>query len=69
VSTVIYTDSHDPKGRTIRYNVDDTTRNVLGHLYAADEHHGFLEIPNEDGGDPIFVNPDHIVSIAPKKED
>lgn len=67
MSSVIFTSQRDPKGRTIRYNVDLTTRAVHERitLYQQD----FLEIPNEDGGEPIFVNIDCITSIAPKKED
>lgn len=69
MSTIIFTSQHDPKGRTIRYNVDESTRQATARVLEAYEGTEFVEIPNEDGGDPIFVNPDCITSIAPKKED
>jgi len=69
-SSVIFTDQHAPDGRTIRYNVDIPTPQAAAlveeHLNAGT----LVPIPNESGGDPIFVNPERVASVAPShKED
>jgi len=69
VSSVIFTDQLTPEGRTIRYNVDKTTREVAQERNAALQNDEMLEIPNEDGGEPIFVNPERVATISPMKED
>lgn len=69
MSSVIFTDQHAPDGRTIRYHVDKTTREVAQERNAALQNDELLEIPNEDGGEPIFVNPERVATISPMKED
>lgn len=69
MSSVIFTDQHAPDGRTIRYNVDKTTREVAQEVHSAFQDGELLEIPNEDGGEPIFVNPERVATISPMKED
>lgn len=68
-SSVIFTDQHAPDGRTIRFNVDETTRSAAGRVHSALLENELLEIPNEDGGEPIFVNPERVATISPAKED
>lgn len=68
--SIIFTDQHAPDGRTIRYNVDEGTRAAAARWHAAFEGTDMLEIPNEDDGEePIFVNPERVASITPVKED
>lgn len=67
--SVIFTDQHAPDGRTIRYNVDEGTRAAAQRVRDAFEGTEMLEIPNEDGGEPIFVNPERVASVTPQKED
>lgn len=69
MSSVIFTDQHAPDGRTIRFNVDEGTRAAAERVAAAFESGGLLEIPNEDGGDPIFVSPERVATVTPMKED
>lgn len=69
MSSVIFTDQHAPDGRTIRYNVDKSSREVAQERNAALQNDEMLEIPNEDGGEPIFVNPERVATISPMKED
>lgn len=69
MSSIIFTDQHDAKGHTIRFNVDETTREAASRVQDAIEGAGMLEIDNEKGGDPIFVNPERVASIAPQEED
>lgn len=69
MSSIIYTDQHAPDGRTIRFNVDISTPFAAALV---DEHFqdgSLIPIPNEDGGDPIFVNPERVATISPAKED
>lgn len=68
-SSIIFTDQHAPDGRTIRFNVDESTRAAAARVTAAFEGGDLLEIPNEDGGEPIFVNPERVATISPMKED
>lgn len=66
----IYTEVQTPAGRTIRYNVDRSSKEMLGEVYACEAAGQYLEIPNEEPGeDPIYLNPDKIVAIVPKRED
>lgn len=67
--SVIFTDQHAPDGRTIRYNLDKQTRQVAAVVENALQQDRLVEIPNEDGGEPIFVNPERVASITPQKED
>lgn len=69
MSSVIFTDQTAPDGRTIRYNVDKTTREVAAERNTALQNDELLEIPNENGGEPIFVNPERVATISPMKED
>lgn len=70
MSSVIFTDQHAPDGRTIRYNLDKTTRALASEVNSALQDGLMFEIPNEeDGEEPIFVNPDRVASITPAKED
>jgi hypothetical protein len=67
---VIFTDQHAPDGRTIRFNVDEGTRAAAQRVKDAFEGGDMLEIPNEeDGVEPIFVNPERVATITPVKED
>lgn len=67
--SVIFTDQHAPDGRTIRYNMDEPSPKVaaLVDMHAADGT--MVPIPNEGGGDPIFVNPDRVATVSPVRED
>lgn len=68
--SVIYTDQRTPEGRNIRYNVDEGTKAAAQRWHDAFEGTDLLEIPNEDEGEePIFVNPERVTAIVPKKED
>lgn len=67
-TSTIYTDQQSPDGRTIRFNVDETTRAAAQRVCDALEGADMLEIPNENGGEPIFVNPDRVATITPGKE-
>jgi hypothetical protein len=67
--SIIFTDQHAPDGRTIRFNVDDPTRIAASKVEAALQQDRLVEIPNEDGGEPIFVHPDRVATITPSKED
>lgn len=67
--SIIFTDQHAPDGRTIRYNVDESTKEAAARLWAAFQDGMMLEIPNEDGGEPIFVNPERVATIAPVRKD
>lgn len=70
MSSVIFTDQHAPDGRTIRFNVDEGTRAAAQRVRDAFEGTEMLEIPNEeDGEEPIFVNPERVATITPAKED
>jgi hypothetical protein len=70
VSSVIFTDQKTPDGRTIRYNVDKTTREVAQERNTALQDDGMVEIPNENPDEePIFVNPERVATISPMKED
>lgn len=69
MSSVIFTDQHAPDGRTIRYNTDESTPDVAVRFARARQNDELLEISNEDGGNPIFVNPDHVATVSPAKED
>lgn len=69
-SSVIFTDQHAPDGRTIRFNVDETTRAAAQRVNTALQDATMLEVPNEeDGEEPIFVNPERVATITPAKED
>lgn len=70
-SSIIFTDQHAPDGRTIRYNVDFGTRTAAALVAEALCEGSMLEIPNEnEGEEPIFVNPERVASVAPnRKED
>ncbi len=67
--SVIFTDQHAPDGRVIRYNLDDPTPKVAALVNEYLAEGTMVPIPNEDGGDPIFVLPDRVASITPAKED
>lgn len=67
--SIIFTDQHAPDGRTIRYNVNKAARDVAIEVALSLQEGGMLGIPNEDGGEPIFVNPERVASITPVKED
>lgn len=67
-SCIIFTDQHAPDGRTIRFNLDISTREAAASVRDAFEGTDMLEIPNEDGGDPIFVNPERVATITPEKK-
>lgn len=69
MSSIIFTDQHAPDGRTIRYNINEPTPIVAEEVQRALESGRMLEIPNEDGGEPIFVNPERVATVSPKKED
>lgn len=70
MSSVIFTDQGAPEGRTIRYNVDETTRAAAQRVNSALQDATMLEIPNENPDkEPIFVNPERVASITPAKED
>lgn len=67
---IIFTDQHAPDGRTIRFNVDEGARAAAGRVRTALQSDQLLEIPNEeDGEEPIFVNPERVATITPVKED
>ena len=69
-SSVIFTDQHAPDGRTIRFNVDVGTRAAARQVNFALQGGTMLEISNEeDGQEPIFVNPERVATITPSKED
>lgn len=68
-AAIIYTDQHAPNGRTIHFNVDWTTRKAASTVESCLQSGRMVEIPNEDGGEPIFVNPERVASITPSKED
>lgn len=67
--SIIFMDQSAPDGRTIRYNIDAPTSKVADmvdkHLAAG----RLVPIPHEDGGDPIFINPERVATISPMKED
>lgn len=69
MSSVIFTDQKTPDGRTIRYNIDETTREVAQRVHTAFQNEELVEVPNTDGGEPIFVNPERVATISPMKED
>lgn len=70
MSSVIFTDQHAPDGRTIRFNVNHTTRTTAALVAGALNEGVMLEIPNEkEGEEPIFVNPERVATIVPLKED
>lgn len=64
----IFTDQHAPNGQTIRYNVEGTTSSVAAEVTLHLANGTLMPIPNEDGGEPIFVNPERVASITPGKE-
>lgn len=68
-SSVIFTDQHAPDGRTIRFNVDMSTPEAAALVEEHLNNGTLVPIPNEDGGDPIFVNPENVATISPAKED
>lgn len=68
-SSIIYTSQHAPDGRTIRYNVDASTKESASAVSEALAEGTLVQVPNEDGGEPIFVNPEFVTSIVPMKED
>lgn len=65
---IIFTDQHDPKGRTIRFNLDMSTSEAASRMHIALLDGEMLEIPNENGGEPYFVNPDRVASIKPRED-
>lgn len=67
--SIIFTDQHAPDGRTIRFNLDMSTPEAAALVDAHAAEGTMIPIPNEDGGDPIFVNPDNVATISPQKED
>lgn len=67
--TVIFTNQHAPDGHTIRYNVNKTTRAVAVDFRDARMTDNLMEVENENGGEPLFVNPDHVATVSPAKED
>lgn len=67
--SIIFTDQQAPNGRAIRYNLDDPTPVVAALVNEHLAEGTLVPIPNEDGGDPIFVLPDRVASITPVKED
>lgn len=68
-TAIIYMDQHAPDGRTIRYNIDETTQWAASLVASALRDGRMLEIPNEKpGGEPIFLNPERVASITPGKE-
>lgn len=69
MSSTIYTDQHAPGGRTIRFNVDMSTAAAAHMVNAALRDGVMLDIPNEDGGDPIYVNPERVATISPRREE
>jgi hypothetical protein len=69
MSSIIFTDQRSPSGGVIRYNVDRPTRAVAQEVESALANCSLVEVLNEDGGEPIFVNPDHVVTVSPAKED
>lgn len=67
--SVIFTDQHAPDGRTIRYNVNEGTKAAAQRIKEAFESGDMLEIPNEnEGEEPIFVNPERVATISSQKE-
>lgn len=66
---IIYTDQHNPEGRTIRYNLDLSTAQAAALVDVHAANGTMIPIPNEHGGDPIFVNPDRVATVAPVRED
>ena len=66
--SIIYTDQHAPNGRTIHYNVDWDTQETAKAVEDSLQLGELLGIPNEDGGEPIFINPERVASVAPRKE-
>lgn len=69
MSSTIFTDQHDAKGHTIRFNVDKSTNEAASEWRRCIEGTEMLEIENEKGGDPIFVNPERVATIVPQEED
>lgn len=68
--SIIFTDQHAPDGRTIRFNVDEGTKAAASRVTQALREEMLLAIPNEDDGEePIFVNPERVATITPVKED
>lgn len=68
--STIYTDQKAPSGRTIRFNVDEETRAAASRVTQALQSDTLMEIPNEnEGEEPIFVNPERVATITPAKED
>lgn len=67
--SIIFTDASDPKGKTIHYIVNKSTRQVAAEVRNAYEGTEMLEVLHNAGADPIFVNPDNIVSITPAREE
>lgn len=67
-SSVLYTTEHTSEGRTIRYNIDETPRALATRVELALDRGTLIEIPNERGGEPIFLNPERVTSIIPGKE-
>lgn len=67
MSSVIFTDQHAPGGRTIRYNVDMSTADAAMLVWNHFQDSRFIPIPNEDGGEPIYLNPERVAAIAPAK--
>jgi hypothetical protein len=67
--SIIFTDQHAPDGRTIRFNVDLSTPEAAALVEQHFQAGTLIPIPNEDGGDPIFVSPERVATISPQKED
>jgi hypothetical protein len=67
-ASIIFTDQHAPDGRTIRYNVDISTADAAQLVWDHYQDGSFIPIPNEDGGEHIYVNPERVASITPAKE-
>lgn len=68
-TATIYTDQAAPGGRTIRYNLDQSTRAVAQTVKDCLLNGELVEIPNEAGGEPIFLNPERVASITPGREE
>lgn len=67
--SIVFTDQRAPDGRTIRYNLDIGARSAAALVEAAFNAGTMFEVPNEDeGAEPIFVNPDRVATITPVRK-
>jgi hypothetical protein len=64
-SSVIFIDQCGPDGGAIHYNVDIATKTAAAAVEMCLNEGRLVEVPNERGGDPLFVNPEFVTSIIP----